>query len=222
MKRNKVRRTVIFGLICAALTAASSWYTVTCNDARLFAPMDFSEYVFRVQDLPMIISIALFCAYVLYLFGLLIRAIIVKKCAGAAARSTRAISPKLGFLGFLGFAGFSGFWTYRVDKTIFPFMFFAFFGFFGFFYEGKMSNTFMDERFKENSLKAHLTANKIALAVIFLAVLILGQGKLMGNLEYTLIALVIVIALSIALQVFLSDYLLYRYDHEGESEESGE
>lgn len=222
MKWNKARRTIILGLLCAALAAASSWYTITYNDARLFVPMDFSEYVFRVQDLPMIISIALLCVYVLYLFALLIRAVIATKRAGAAAQSTRAISPKLGFLGFLGFAGFSGFWTYHVDKSIFPFMFFSFFGFFGFFYEGKMSNTFMDERYRENSLKAHLTANKIALAVIFLAVLILGQGKLMGNLEYTLIALVIVIALSIALEVFLYDYLLYRYDHEGESEESGE
>ena len=36
----------------------------------------------------------------------------------------------------------------------------------------------------------------------------------MGCLEYTLIALVIVIALSIALELFLSEYLLYHYDHD--------
>ena len=36
----------------------------------------------------------------------------------------------------------------------------------------------------------------------------------MGNLEYTLIAFVIVSSLAIALAVFLSEYLLYRYDHE--------
>ena len=46
------------------------------------------------------------------------------------------------------------------------------------------------------------------------AILILGQGRLMGCLEYTLIALVIVIALSIALELFLSEYLLYHYDHD--------
>lgn len=36
----------------------------------------------------------------------------------------------------------------------------------------------------------------------------------MGCLEYTLIALVIVTALSIALKLFLSEYLLYHYDHD--------
>ena len=68
-----------------------------------------------------------------------------------------------------------------MDKTIFPFVFFMFFGFFGFFYEGKMSNTYIDERYKENKMKAGMTANRIALTIIFLAVLILGQGKFMGK-----------------------------------------
>ena len=80
----------------------------------------------------------------------------------------------------------------------------------------------MDERFKENQIKAHMTANKTALSIIFLAVLILGQGRLIGNLEYTLIALIIVVSLAIALEVFLSEYLLYRYDHDEQSTESEE
>ena len=67
-----------------------------------------------------------------------------------------------------GFAGFLGFWTYRVDQAIFPFVFFVFFGFFGFFYEGKMSNTLIDERYKENKMRAQSTANKTALSIIFL------------------------------------------------------
>ena len=54
------------------------------------------------------------------------------------------------------------------------------------------------------------------------AILILGQGKLMDNLEYTLIALVIVIALSIALEIFLSEYLLYHYDNDEQFDESEE
>ena len=90
-----------------------------------------------------------------------------------------------------------------------------FFGFFGFFYEGKMSNTLIDERYKENRIKAQMAADKIALSVIFIGVLFLGQGKLMGNLEYTLIAFVIVVALSIALKMFLGMYLLYHYDNDG-------
>ena len=54
------------------------------------------------------------------------------------------------------------------------------------------------------------------------AILILGQGRLMGCLEYTLIALVIVTALSIALELFLSEYLLYHYDQDEPFEESEE
>jgi len=184
--------------------------------------MELSEYVFRVQDLPMIISGVLLALYILYLFILLIGSIVTNKRKELTAQSTRAVSPKLGFLGFLGFAGLLGFWTYSIDKTIFPFVFFMFFGFFGFFYEGRMSNTIMDERYKENKMKAHMTANKISLAIIFFATLILGQGKLMGNLEYTLIALIIVVALSMALEIFLSEYLLFCYDHDDPFEESEE
>ena len=80
----------------------------------------------------------------------------------------------------------------------------------------------VQERYKENKMKAQSVANKTSLSIIFLAILILGQGKLMDNLEYTLIALVIVIALSIALEIFLGEYLLYHYDNDeqfGESEE---
>lgn len=220
--KNNTKRTIILGAICALLAAAASWYTIAFNDSRFIAPMDLSEYVFRVQDLPMMISGILLILYVLYLFARLVKAVAAKRENERTSQSARAVNPKLGFFGFLGFAGFLGFWTYSVDKTIFPFTFFMFFGFFGFFYEGKMSHTLMDERYKENKLKAHTQANKIALAIIFLALLVLGQGKFLGNLEYTLIALIIVIALSIALEVFLSEYLLYRYDHDepfGESEE---
>jgi ABC-type phosphate transport system permease subunit len=44
----------------------------------------------------------------------------------------------------------------------------------------------------------------------------------MGKLEYTLIALIIVIALSLALAVFLGEYFLFRYDHDEPFEESEE
>ena len=124
------------------------------------------------------------------------------------------MDPRLGLLGSLGFLGLLGFWTYRVDRTIFPFVFFLFFGFFGFFFEGRMSGTLMDERYRENQLRARTTASRTALSIIFLAVLLLGQGRLMGNLEVTLIAFVIVVVLALALELFLSSYLLYRYDHD--------
>ena len=44
----------------------------------------------------------------------------------------------------------------------------------------------------------------------------------MGNLEYTLIAYVIIISLALALKIFLSEFLLYRYDHDEQLEESGD
>ncbi|WP_270499746.1 DUF3796 domain-containing protein [Blautia intestinalis] len=222
MKKINTKLTIFAGVVCALLVVLSSWYTITFNDSRFIAPMNFSEYTFRTKDLPMIVSGLLLVLYILYLCVLLVRGIITNKRKGVTGQSTRTINPKWGFLGFLGFFGFLGFWTYSVDRTIFPFVFFMFFGFFGFFYEGKMSNTFMDERYKENKIKAHMTANKIALAIIFVSILFLGQGKLIGNLEYTLIALIIVVALSIALEMFLSEYLLYRYDHDEQFDESEE
>ena len=43
---------------------------------------------------------------------------------------------------------------------------------------------------------------------------------LFRSLEYTLIAFLIVVVLSIALDLFLSKYLLYRYDHGSQFDES--
>ena len=121
---------------------------------------------------------------------------------------TRKLNPKLGFLGFFGFLGFldlPGSWIR-----------FAFFGFFGFFFEGKMSDTLMDERFQENKNKAQLMALKIAFAVIIIALLFLSLGEYFNfiSIEYLYRAGQILIALSIALAMFLSEYLLYRYDHD--------
>jgi hypothetical protein len=39
-----------------------------------------------------------------------------------------------------------------------------------------MSRTFMDERYQENKIKVHMTANKISLTIIFLAAIVMGQG----------------------------------------------
>lgn len=220
--KNRTKRAVELGVMTALLVAGSAWYTAQFNDSRFLAPMDLSEYSFRLQDLPMLASGVVLLLYLIYLFVLCFGAAQKKQNREKAAKTTRKIDPRFGFLGLLGFAGFLGFWTYGVDKTIFPFVFFIFFGFFGFFYEGKMSDTFMDERYLENKLRAQATANKTTVILVFLAILILGQGKLMGNLEYTLIAFLIVVSLSIALGMFLSEYLLYRYDSDDVFAESEE
>ena len=214
MKQHSVRRIVLPGVICALLLAAASVYSMAFNGGRLVEPMDFSTYVFRAGDLPMLLALALTVCYAGYLVALLVGYTLSSRRRQASASTARPVDPRLGLLGLLGFLGFLGFWTYRTDRSIFPFVFFLFFGFFGFFFEWKLSGTLMDERYRENQLRAHTTANRIALTIIFLAVLLLGQGKIMGNLELTLVVFVIVVVLALALELFLSSYLLYRYDHD--------
>lgn len=221
MKKNQIRAVVLLGVGSVALLLAAVWYAVTFNDARLVEPMDFSQYVFRVQDLPMICATSLFVLYVLSLAAVLIRAVVRNRRTLREGKYTRSISPKLGFLGFFGFLGFLGFWSYGARNDVSPFLFFIFFGFFGFFYEGKMSHTLRDERFRENSVRAQATAARVALTLIALSLVLLVRGPLLGSLDHTLIALVVLQSLAVALALFLSEYLLYRYDHD-EPEESGE
>ncbi|MBD5503998.1 MAG: DUF3796 domain-containing protein [Lachnospiraceae bacterium] len=152
----------------------------------------------------MLCSIVLIIAYGYYLLACLGKTSIQQKKNILKTNRTRKLNPKLGFLGFFGFLGFLGGGWFR----------FVFFGFFGFFYEGKMSNTLMDERFRENKNKAQLMALKAAFAVIIFALSLILVGESFMSIEYLFNAVYILIALSIALAIFLSEYLLYRYDHD--------
>lgn len=220
--KKRAWRIVLAGVLCTLFAAGASWYSVVFNDSRLVAPVDLSEYVYRPKDLPMLLALVLVCGYGVFLAVLLVRGILKAKRREKTGRFTRRVDPRMGFLGFAGLFGFLGFWSYPAQGVIFPFAFFIFFGFFGFFYEGKMSDTLMDERYKENWTRAHFNANKTALAIIFLAAILLGQGRLLLSLEATLIAFYILVVLALALEVFLGEYLLYRYDHDEPEEESGE
>lgn len=222
MKTNKMKIWIGCGLFCVLSVFLSSWYAVAYNDSRLVVPMDFKNYVFEIRDLPMIVSVSLTCIYFVALFVMLFIHAGKKQRQAEETGITRKINPKLGCLGVLGFLGFTGFWTYSVDGTVFPFASFLFFGFFGFYYEGKMSGTFMDERFRENIARAKLKAYKITFEVMLITLIILCQGKLFGNLEYTLIASIITLSLALALGIFLSEYLLYRYDHDDQAEKDEE
>ncbi len=216
----KVKILIGCGVLCIFLLLISSWYAITFNDSRLVTPIDFGSYTFQVQDLPMIISVSLTCIYVFFLFVLLFLSIRKNNKKIATLNTTRKLNPKLGLLGLFGFLGFAGIWTYSIDGSIFPFIFFVFFGFFGFYYEGKMSGTFMDERFRENAIRAKLKASDITFSIIFIALIILCQGKFFGNYEYTLIAIIVTLSLALALKIFLTEYLLYRYDHGNQTDES--
>ena len=129
---------------------------------------------------------------------------------------TRTISPKLGLLGFCGFLGFLGFlpWILKVEMVPFPFMFFCFFGFFGFYYEGKMSHTFMDERFKSNAYRAAATANRWALALIVLTTIFSVSLLRVQDSQVLAGLLMAAVGVAFGLSVFLQEYLLYRYENE--------
>lgn len=212
MRKNKIKRIVGLGVASVLALILSVLFSIIYNESRLVAPMDFSTYVFRPKDLPMLCAVPLFCLYVWYLLALLIGFIYRQNRAPTRSNYTRRLNPKLGLLGFLGFFGFTGFATYHMDKTVFPFIFFLFFGFFGFFFEGKMSGLYMDERYLGNVQKAQLQAYRVGFVLVFLLLLLLGLGAFKGNLEHALIFLVIGLSLSVALVLFLSEYLLYRLD----------
>lgn len=212
MKRNHVKILFAVGVACLAFLLGSVWYALTFNGGRLVTPTDFSTYVFRMNDLPMILSVVCFGLYVLFLGFLLVWSVFRNRQTTATDNRTRRLNPMLGLLGLLGFLGFAGIWTYQVDGSIFPFGFFLFFGFFGFFFEGKMSGTFMDERFRENARRAQLTAFKIGFTLMFILLLVVG-GRVLGNLEMTAMVFQAATALILGLTLFLSEYLLYRYDH---------
>ena len=132
---------------------------------------------------------------------------------------TRTLNPKLGFLGVLGFAGFLGIWSYQASNDVFPFIFFGFFGFFGFFFEGKMSNTLMDERYVENRMKAQLQAYRIGFSIAAMTLIASSWSWLFRTNDSKLLFMTITLSLSYALVIFLAEYLLYRYDSEETDEE---
>ena len=222
MKKNQKKWTLILGVVVVVLMLASSWYAINFNDSRIVAPMDYTEYTFHWKDLPMICSTLLAVSYAFYLVIVTIKTANRTKKEVAETNRTRKISPLFGLFGFFGFFGFLGFYTYSTNSNISPFMAFSFFGFFGFFYEGKMSGTLMDERYKENASRAQLTALKTAFVIVGITLVLVGSGRLMGNLEYTLIAVVIMISFAFATALFLCEYLLYHYDHDEQCSESEE
>lgn len=132
---------------------------------------------------------------------------------------TCKLNPKFGLLGFLGLAGFIGIWTYQTNRETFPFIFFAFFGFFGFFFEGKMSNTLMDERYVENKKQAQLEAYHIGFSITAMTLIASSWEWLFPTNDTKLMFLTISLSLVYGLVIFLSEYLLYRYDYNDHMEE---
>lgn len=210
MKQQKRNRKIIpatLGVCCAALTGLAAWFDLTYNGGKLVYPMN--SYAFAPADIPMLAALTLDLLFAVYLMLLLLRRSAAQKRQAAETGRTRQIDPRLGLLGLCGLLGFIGFWSYGAQNDPSPFCFFVFFGFFGFYFEGKMSNVLMDERYKENAARAQQAAYKSGMSIIFLLLILSGHG---GAARLTVAVLMAGISLAIALTLFLSSYLLYRYD----------
>ncbi|MBP3870512.1 MAG: DUF3796 domain-containing protein [Faecalicoccus sp.] len=212
MKKN--RFLLFAGIVCGCLLAISTWYSISFNESRFVKKMDFSSYSFRIQDLPIIIALIVFIFYLLVLIYTIIKTALRVRRDEKKSNYTRRINKNFGFFGFFGLFGFLGIWTFREFGVIYPFLFFSFFGLFGLFYEGKMSNTLMDEMYIANKAKAESLAYKIGFNFMFIiAVALCYINSFVTDTEVLLALLSISISLDLALSVFLSKYLLYRYDY---------
>lgn len=210
MSGQQKRKIIFMGIGCVALLIAGVVYSVLFNEGRWVRQMDMSQYVFSAKDIPMLAAGVLIAAYAVYLAAVCIKAAFAGRRAEKAY--SRTVSPLWGICGVFGFLGFGGFWTYREFGQIFPFIFFVFFGLFGLFFEGKLSHTLEDELFQENRRKAQLQAYKIGFALLFAVIWLMGMGMFSRNVEWCAIFMLISISLIYALVLFLSYYLLYRYE----------
>ena len=217
MSKSKIIKILVLGIWCVLFSLSAVWYSTNFNNSRLVEKMDYSTYVFNPKDIPMIAAMLLLAIYFLNLSLLWIKFMIKK--IRSKTMYTRTLNPKCGLLGFSGFLGFFGFESYSTSQVISPFIFFIFFGFFGFYFEGKLSNTLIDERFQENRDKAQLKAFKIGFGLLFIIVFLVGRGLFADNLAFCSAFLVASISIIYAITIFLSEYFLYLYDYGNQIEE---
>lgn len=81
-----------------------------------------------------------------------------------------------------------------------------------FFFEGKLSHILEDELFQENKRKAQLEAYKIGFKLLFVVIWLMAIGMFSRNVEWCAMFMLISVSLIYALVLFLSNYLLYRYE----------
>lgn len=210
MSKKQIKRVILMGVGCAVLLVIGVIYSLIYNEGRWVTEMNLSDYAFSVKDIPMLIVGLLIALYTIYILVVGVKTIQAKKSINKMY--SRTVSPLWGICGIFGFLGFGGFWTYQEYGQIFPFIFFVFFGFFGLFFEGKLSHTLEDELFQENKRKAQLKAYKIGFILLFVVIWLMGIGMFSRNVEWCAIFMLISISLIYALVLFLSNYLLYRYE----------
>ena len=216
LPKKTIHRLITGAIAVIALLLLGVAYSLAFNDGRWVYIMDLSTYTFQPQDLSMLIPGALLFCYAIYFLVVIwrhvVRLMFAKEPSTDGRTYSRTVSPKLGWLGFTGFLGFGGFWTYSQSGQIFPFIFFIFFGFFGLFFEGRLSHTEQDELFQENRRRAELKAYRIGFALVFIVIWLIGMGFFSRNVEWCAIFMLASLSLIYGLVLFLSNYLLYRYE----------
>nr|WP_307992065.1 DUF3796 domain-containing protein [uncultured Niameybacter sp.] len=123
---------------------------------------------------------------------------------------TRRISPWLGILGFLGFIGPI---IYSQTGDLMGLVFLGFFGFFSFYFEGKMSGTLRDERFKYNEQRVIMIAGRVnSVGTVFALIMTVNYIVPRGN-DIALSFLVGSLSLLWAVNILLQMSLLYYFEH---------
>lgn len=216
LPKKTIRRLILGAIVTIALLLLGVALSLSFNDGRWVYNMDLSTYSFQLKDLFMLVPGALLFCYAIYflvaIWSHAVKLMFTKEPSEDGRSYSRTISPHFGWLGFFGFLGFGGFWTYAAFDKIFPFIFFVFFGFFGFFFEGKLSHTLEDELFQESRRRAELKAYRIGFALLFVVIWLMGMGFLSRNVEWCAVFMLASMSLIYGLVLFLSNYLLYRYE----------
>lgn len=216
LPKKTIRRLIAGAIIVIVLLLLGVALSLSFNDGRWVYNMDLSTYSFQPKDLFMLVPGALLFCYAIYflvaIWSHAVKLMFTKEPSEDGRHYSRTVSPKFGWCGFLGFLGFAGFWTYANSGEITPFIFFICFGCFGFFFEGKLSHTLEDELFQENRRRAELKAYRIGFVLLFVVIWLMGMGFLSRNVEWCAVFMLASMSLIYGLVLFLSNYLLYRYE----------
>lgn len=201
-------------------------YSSLFNDNRIVEPTDYSDYVFQIKDLSMIIPlvmlISLMLVSIIYYSALIIKASLNGKNLLSNSNTHTPKYPKyLYLLGCFGIIGFIPFLppisslTFESSMGILTFdngiMSVALFGFFSLYYENKMANTMIDELYLSNKAKAEAIAFKTSLTIIFIISWIVIPRLTTRLLNQVLI---LTISLAFAFSHIYKSYLIYKYETE--------
>ena len=198
------------GVGCALLLIVGTIYSLLYNDGRWVKNMDMSEYVFSYKDIPMLVIGALIALYAIYIVIICFKNVFSKN--SREKRYSRTISPYWGFCGMFGFLGFGGFWTYYKFGEIFPFAFSYFLVFSVFSLKVNFLISQKMSFFKKINVRHNQKPTRQVLNYYLQLSGLWQQVCFPRNVEWCAIFMLISVSLIYALVLFLSNYLLYRYE----------